>query len=121
MDPFPEEIRRFLDTNIDSVEQLEILRVVQSVPDKEWNAPGLVREIQASAPVILAHMQALHHRGLLTMVSRGAETLCRHGARTPELAAALGQLLKLYAQRPVTMINLVHAHSRAASPQLHSR
>lgn len=93
MEPLPEEIRRFLDANIDSVEQLEILRILQSVPDKEWSAPGLVREIQASAPVILAHMQTLHNRGLLTLLSRGEENLCRQGASTPELTAALRQLL----------------------------
>lgn len=112
LEPFPEEIKRFLDANIDTVEQLEILRVLHGTPDKEWSALALVREIQASPQAIVAHLNALHGRGLLTLVSRGSDLLYRKGARSPELGQSLDRLLELYGQRPVTMINMVYARSR---------
>jgi len=109
VDPFPEEIQKFLDANIDSVEQLEILRIVAEVPDREWCATALVREVQARPQDIAAHMTALHARGLLTLVMLDKDVHCKKGARTPELAAQIACLLQQYGQRPVTMINMVHA------------
>ena len=41
-------------------------------------------------------------------MTRGGETLARHGAKSPEIAAQVAKLLDAYRQRPVTMIKLVY-------------
>jgi hypothetical protein len=35
--PIPEEVLRFLDANIDSIEQLELPRIIGESPDRQWN------------------------------------------------------------------------------------
>jgi DNA-binding MarR family transcriptional regulator len=112
VDPIPDEVKRFLEANIDSLEQLEILRLLGEDPQKEWHAADLAREAQTPLPTIGAHLSALQARGLLTTQTRGADLLCRYGPSTPELRNRLDQLLQVYRERPVTMINLVYSRAR---------
>jgi hypothetical protein len=114
VDPFPEEVKRFMDQNIESIEQLEILRILGEDPEKEWSATVLAREVQAPPQGIAAHLAGLHSRGLLTSVPRDKDLFWRYGPRTPELEQMVGRLLQLYRQRPVTMINLVYSRARDA-------
>src|SRR5688572_11806740 len=102
VDPFPEEIRRFLDGNVESVEQLEVLRVLGEDPAREWSAADLAGEVQATPEALAAHLAALHRRGLLVSTTRDAGLYCRYGPHTPELEGMLGRLLGLYRERPVT-------------------
>lgn len=112
MEAFPEEVKHFLETNIETVEQLEILRLLGEDPQREWHSGELAREVQAQPQAVLAHLAALHGRGLLTLEMRGTDLVGRHGAKTPELEAAVGRLLHVYRERPVTTINLVYARAR---------
>ena len=112
MNPLPEEVKRFLEANIDSVDQLEILRVLGEDPRKEWHAVDLAREVQSAAQSIDAHLAALNARGLLFLQKRGAELFCRYGPSSPELVERAAQLLQVYRERPVTMIKLVYATAR---------
>ncbi len=114
MDPLPDEIRRFLEANIDSVEQLEILRLLGEDPQKDWAADVLAREVQLQPSAARPHLDALKDRGLITLTGQGAGLTARHGAATPELEAELARLLQVYRERPVTMINLVYARARDA-------
>ncbi|HWG44527.1 MAG TPA: hypothetical protein VN688_17240 [Gemmataceae bacterium] len=112
MDPIPEEVKRFVEANIDSVDQLEILRILGENPEKEWNAVALAREVQTQAQTIGTHLAALQGRGLLVVMTRGTDLFCRYGAGTPELENRMKQLLQVYRERPVTMINLVYARAK---------
>jgi DNA-binding MarR family transcriptional regulator len=114
LDPFPEEIKRFLDENIRSVEQLEMLRVLGEVPDYEWAAAELAGRLQVQPQAVAPHLAALDSRGLLVSAKRGADLFCRYGPRTPELEEKLGRLLQLYKERPVTMIRMVYARAKEA-------
>lgn len=44
LDPFPEEIKKFIDANIESIEQLEILRVLGECPQREWSFAELAKD-----------------------------------------------------------------------------
>jgi DNA-binding transcriptional ArsR family regulator len=114
VDPFPEDVKQFLDANIESVEQLEILRILGDNPHQEWSVVALAREVQAKPQTIAAHLAALQARGLLTIEVRGTEAVSRSGPSTPEREVLVQRLLELYRQRPVTMINLVYARARDA-------
>lgn len=114
MEPFPEDMRRFLETNIEVVDQLEILRVLGADPEREWRPADLARDVQTPPEAIIPHLTALHGRGLLVKFTRGSEVFCRYGPNTPELEAKVRRLLQLYQERPVTMINMVYARARDA-------
>lgn len=107
-DPLSDDVRRFLDENVESLEQLEILRVLAEDPGRAWGATELAGAIQAEPATAAKHLTALGGRGLITLTTAGAEAAGRHGARTPELGAKVDALLAAYRQRPVTMIKLVY-------------
>ena len=108
MEPIPEEIKRFLDEHVESVEQLEMLRVLQEDPERLWTAANLAKEIQTTPEGAAAHLHALQARGLLSTTPHEGQVAARHGPRA-ELAEPLAHLLKLYRERPVSMIKLVYA------------
>lgn len=111
-EPLPEDTKRFLEVNIDSLDQLEILRVLGEDPQKEWRAANLAREAQAAPQTIGTHLTVLQARGLLTLQTRDAELFCRYGAANSELAERLARLLQVYRERPVTIIKLIYASAR---------
>ena len=113
-EPIPEDVRRFLASNIESIDQLEILRVLGDDPAREWGAAALAAEVQAAPRDVPGHVAALAGRGLLAFETRGAEVVCRYGPATPELGAILQRVLQFYRQRPVTLIKLVY--EQAADP-----
>lgn len=112
VDPLPEEVKRFLEANIDSVDQLEILRVLGEDRQKEWSATELARQVQTQPQAIGSHLTALHARELVVLTMRGTDLFCRYGPGTPELEDKVNQLLQVYHERPVTMIKLVYARAR---------
>jgi hypothetical protein len=112
VDPIPVEVKRFIEINIDSVDQLEILRVLGEDPMKEWSATALVQEVQTQVETIGQHLSALQVRGLLAINTQGSELSCRYGANNPETEDMINKLLQVYRERPVTMINLVYAKAR---------
>ncbi|WP_439628342.1 hypothetical protein [Gemmata sp.] len=114
MEPFPDDIARFLDSHVESVDQLEILRVLAKDQSQEWTAAALAGYIQAEPHATSAHLTALGARGLVRTDAREQGVVCRYAPATPELAALLHRLLKLYNERPVSMIRLVDA--RRADP-----
>lgn len=113
MEPFPDEVRRFADGNIESIDQLEILRVLDENQGEAWDATALGRAIQAEPKAVGAHLAALHGRGLLTAERRAADWFGRHGPHTPELAAQVARLLQLYRERPVSTIKLIYAQAKS--------
>ena len=108
--PLPDDVRRFLDEHIESLEQLEILRVIAEDPAREWRASELAAEIQAEPSAAAAHVTALAGRGLVIASSKDGEA-ARHGTATPELGGRLAAVLAAYRERPVTMIKLVYARA----------
>jgi hypothetical protein len=113
-EPIPEDVRRFLDANIESIDQLEVLRVLGEDPAREWQAAALAAAVQAPPESMAGHLAALAGRGLLAAETRGTELVCRYKPATPEIAAILTRVLQVYRERPVTVIKLVYA--RAADP-----
>lgn len=113
-EPFPEDIDRFLDANIESVDQLEILRTLGEGSDREWSVRELAGSLHTGEQSTARNVWALQGRGLLTAERRDPVVVCRAGAATPELEGLVRRLLELYRERPVSMIRAVYA--RAADP-----
>lgn len=114
MEPFPEEIARFLYDHVESIDQLEILRVLGEDRTREWDSVALAGEVQAAPQVVRTHLAAMHARGLLVTSTRESTLFCRYGVTTPDLDSKVGRLLQMYKERPVTMIKMVY--DRAKDP-----
>ncbi len=117
MDLFPDDIRRFIEAAVESIDQLEILRVLGEDSSRAWDVAGLAAAVHADPPAVAAHAAALHARGL---AAAGAGPTYQFGPRTPELGILVARLLELYRERPVSLIRLVYAGAaaRAADPLL---
>lgn len=104
--PIPEYLLRFLDANVDSIEQLEILRLVAESPARQWTTQELVAQAQAPAAAITA----LERRGLLLSQAVGSDVVYCAAPLEQGTARVLAELLQLYNERPVTLIK--HLYSR---------
>jgi hypothetical protein len=113
-EPFPEDLDRFLEANIESVDQLEILRVLGEEPGREWPIHELAGALHVGEQDTARNVWALQGRGLLTAERRDPVAVCRSGANSPDLERLVQRLLQLYRERPVSMIRIVYA--RAADP-----
>ena len=107
MGPIPSDVKDFLYANIDSVDQLEVLRVVVSDPQKEHSALSLTQELQISPQAVEAHVNALAARGLLAITNQQPLT-CKNGPQSQELEAGVQELVRTYVERPVSLIKMVY-------------
>lgn len=107
-DPIPERLALFLDRNVESIEQLEILRILGETSDQEWRSSDLARDAQIRPADISSQLAALEQRRLLKTEQRGNELFCRYGPATPEISEQLADLLRFYKERPVTLIRMVY-------------
>jgi DNA-binding MarR family transcriptional regulator len=107
----PEEVLRFIETNVDSIEQLEILRLLGEQPERQWSAVNIAAESQIQVSAIGAELAALESRGLLKTMPIEGNLHCAYDVRTPEIEVSLKQLLQLYKERPVTLIKIVYART----------
>jgi hypothetical protein len=111
---FPDDVRRFLDENVETIDQLELLRLLWEDPGAERTDAALADELQLPRAAAAAHVAALAGRGLLHGEPRAGGWACRYGPRDPAADALLRKVLQLYRERPVSMIKLVAA--RPADP-----
>jgi repressor of nif and glnA expression len=108
LESFPDDVRQFLEANISSVEQLEILRVLGENPASQWIDEEIRKAAQVSAESIRGQLQELQQRGLLRSWTAENAVYCQYGPHSAELESKVARLLELYQQRPVTMIRMVY-------------
>ena len=65
MEPFPEDLLEFMSLNIESVEQLEVLRLLGEDRARDWDAASLSIRFQATPFLVGRHLTALTARGLI--------------------------------------------------------
>ncbi len=111
MDPIPASVERFLHANIDSVDQLEILRLLASDPQRLFAAAELAHERQITPQDIERHLTMLDSRGLITITAQ-QPLACKHGARTPEIQREVELLARTYLERPVSLIRMLYEHEK---------
>ena len=66
----PEDVERFLLQQIWSTEQLEVLLVVASQPEREWTVEEVYEVVKTQPGSIARHLQEFQHRGFLRASSQ---------------------------------------------------
>lgn len=120
MEPFPEDVRQFMAANIESLVQLEILRLLAADQDRTWDAASLAPEVQAQPQKTARDLAALYRRGLITALP-GPASCYQYGPQGPLLEAEVAELLQLYNERPVTVIRMIYSGDHLALNHLADR
>jgi hypothetical protein len=110
----PDEIRKFVDEYITSVDRIEILRVLSERPDREYRIDELSKEIQAPRDRVIGEVTSMQAQGLLATEMQSDSISAKYSPRNAVIAGQLEKLIALYRERPVTMIRFVYerAHAR---------
>ncbi len=112
VDTFPEEVQRFIVDNLSSVEELEVLLLLRSRPDKEWNAAEVSQALYTQPAAAAMRLNDLRSHGLLTSRKEASE-LYRYHPRTADLEPLVSRLSEAYRERRVAVITLIY--SKASS------
>jgi len=104
------ELRAFLYSCIDAVEQVEILMLLRR-SEKVWTSRAVTTELSLSEAVTRRHLEVLTARGLLH-VQAESEVSYQFGPRTAELSRYAGLLAEHYARDRGAVLRFVSTSSR---------
>ena len=100
---FPEEVRTLVATHIQSVEQLEMLLLLNEHLNRAWTSEEVAAELRIDAMSAASRLQDLSARGFLAHNSGSY----RFRADNDELRRAVAALAEAYRDRRVSLINLI--------------
>jgi DNA-binding IclR family transcriptional regulator len=109
--PIPDEARRLIAGHIRTVEQLEILLLLNGSPGKGFSIADVFRVIQSSENSVATSLKAFVSAGFLVEESKG---MYRHEPANAELARSIEALAKTYQERRVSVIEAIY--SQASDP-----
>ena len=104
-------LKQFIAQHIKSVEQVEILSLFASNPERGWTAAEVFRSIQSSEKSVAESLDSFTRNELLVTESPGIYLL---KPKTPELAEKVAELAVAYRQRRVSVIECIYG--RPAKP-----
>ena len=104
---FPDDLRSFIQDYIPTVDAAELLLALTREPARRYAvgaAIDAVRPTVLSEPVARRYLGHFESQGLL--VSEGGEY--RYSPATPALERAVRALMKVYNERPVTLVRMIY-------------
>ena len=104
----PVEVSRFLEANIQSVEQLEILLLLKAGHDQEWLPREVYQRILTNVHSVEESMDRLCGKGLL----RKSEASKYQFISTPESDRILDRLAVLYKEMPARILYALYGPAR---------
>ena len=105
---FPADVRAFIATHISSIAQLEMLLLLRSDPNKQWDVDEISKALYATAEMSAGQLANLQACGLLA-VSESAATRYQYWPSSPELDRVVGKLAELYRDRRVSVITVLYS------------
>jgi hypothetical protein len=108
---FSPEFRTFINKNINSVEQIEVLLILHASPERIWSVDEISAIMRSSPNSIRSRLESLVSRRLCSEVASGEGY--RYAA-SGRLHAMVETLAHEYAQRRFSVIELVFSRPDAA-------
>ena len=109
MPQLSQNVITFLDRNIDSAEQLEILLLLKRNPEKEWTAEEVSTELLTSVSSVGSRLADLHSRGVLSKQTRLNKPCYKYRPQTPDLNRTITDVEKAYAKYRVRIISMIYS------------
>jgi hypothetical protein len=110
MSSFPEEVERFVLEHIASIDKLETLLLLYSLPDQALTAEETSRRVATRPEVAEQRLNALVRANVLEAVAN-SETHYQYRPATPALDNVVHQLAELYRVRRVSVISLIYSRT----------
>ncbi len=104
----PARVVRFLETCIDSIEQLRVLLLLHSCPSREWTVTEMTAELRSSEASIAKRLDDLYQRKVL---DRPVDPAARHRFNpiTTELRDVIAELAHENEVRPYRLIDAIYS------------
>lgn len=102
----PEQVRRLIAEHIDSVEQLEVLLLLWRESSRAWVPEAVARELRIEPASADKRLGDLERGGFLQCRDRACREY-QYAPAPPERDALVRGLAEGYAERRVTVINLI--------------
>ncbi len=99
------ELRAFIYSCIDSVEQVQVLDLLSS-SDDAWTARGVAEQASMSDATARHHLESMAARGLVA-ITVASETSYRYAPKTDALRRYGDQLVAQYRRAPMSVIRLI--------------
>jgi DNA-binding IclR family transcriptional regulator len=112
--PISKTLIEFIQDYIQSVEQLEILRLFAENSARKWQANEVFRHTQSMEVSVKTSLKHFVNHGLL---AEDAEEFYQFSPNTPELARRVSDFLKTYRERPVAVIEAIYRQPVVESVQ----
>jgi hypothetical protein len=109
-DDLPNELRAFLFSCIDAVEQVEIVALLAAAR-RPWTAHAVAMRLGVSDAVARHHLETLAARGLL-QTAIGNEVTYGYGPKTADLRRYADELVERYRTARTTILRYVAASPR---------
>jgi predicted transcriptional regulator len=101
-DPIAPKVKRFIDANISSVEQLELLLLLRRTKPRTWTAQSASLELRTSPQSVATRVSELAARGLVTI--DGGEFAYGASSSADGTVGELERVYATYRTRVITMI-----------------
>lgn len=107
------EVEQFVTKHLDTSEQVEVLLLLHSAPERTWSVDAIYQKILTSRESVGRQLELLCARGLAEV--RNAEPgAYAYRAQSPELEAAVKSLAAIYRQSPHRIIQLIYSKPSSA-------
>lgn len=105
-DALPAPVRQLLSRHIQSVEQLEVLLLLRSQPERAWTAAEVYDIIRSSQSSIAARLQAFASEGFL-LAEKGPSATFRFAPKDENIRTAVDQTATAYETWRVRVIEAI--------------
>lgn len=106
---FPDELCRFIQDTIPSIETAELLLCLARHPEKAWSPEELVREIRPTVMTAAAARKCLATFSQQGLVAEKPDSRVQYRPRSAALEGAVRALAKAYNERPVTLVRRIYS------------
>lgn len=107
-DDLPQDVRIFLETSIDSIEQLQVLLLLFSKPERQWTIAEITTELRSATSSIEKRIQDLYGRNILV---KSADSFHKYRSTSPEVQALIAGVAEHNHLRPYQVIDAIYSTS----------
>ena len=105
---FPDDLRLFIEEIIPTVDAAELLVMLAQHPDRAYSPRDAVEGMRPTAVTEPAARRYLAHFATRGVVAEEGDTY-RYSPETPELDSMVRALMRVFNERPVTLVRMIYA------------
>lgn len=104
--PIPDDVLRFIDRHVTSIDQLEILLLLRMRRERSWSADEVSRELRSNEQAARDRLNSLRSAGLVEQVA-GPEPKYRYAPESPGLELLVARVDQCYRDYRLRVIERV--------------